>query len=204
MSETTLGIVLVVVGYLAGSIPWGVVLGKLLLGVDVRTVGSGNIGATNVARAGGKRLGVIVLVLDAAKAIVPILVARALLGGTPRGEVWIVSVALAAFIGHLFPVWLGFKGGKGVATGLGIFLVLSPWAAVAGIVTYAAAYGATRISSVGSLAGTAVCMLGTFVANGWTSPVSWAGVALAALIVLRHHENIRRLLAGEEQRKMRV
>jgi acyl phosphate:glycerol-3-phosphate acyltransferase len=204
VSETTLGIVLVVLGYLAGSIPWGVVLGRLLLGVDVRTVGSGNIGATNVARAGGKKLGVAVLVLDALKAIVPILVARALLGGSPRGDLWIVTVALAAFVGHLFPVWLGFKGGKGVATGLGIFLVLSPWAALAGVVTYAAAYGATRISSVGSLAGTAVCMLGTFVANGWTSPVSWAGFALAALIVLRHHENIRRLLTGEEKRKMKV
>jgi acyl phosphate:glycerol-3-phosphate acyltransferase len=204
VSDTPLGSALVVAGYLAGSIPWGVVLGRLVLGVDPRTVGSGNIGATNVARAGGKKIGVAVLVLDALKAMVPIVVARALLAGSPRVELWTVAVALAAFIGHLFPVWLGFRGGKGVATGLGIFLVLSPWAAVAGIVTYAAAYGVTRISSVGSLAGTAVCMLGTFVAYGWTSPISWAGVALAALIVLRHHENIRRLASGEEKRRMRV
>ena len=200
MSGTVLGVTLVVAGYLAGSIPFGVVLARLVAGVDVRTVGSGNIGATNVARAGGKKLGVAVLLLDAAKAMVPILAARALLAGDPRAELWTVAVALAAFCGHLFPVWLGFKGGKGVATGLGIFLVLSPWAALAGVVSYGAAYGTTKISSVGSLVGTAVCTLGTFVDHGWTSPVSWAGLALAALIGLRHRENIRRLVRGEEKR----
>jgi glycerol-3-phosphate acyltransferase PlsY len=204
VSDKLLGSALVVAGYLAGSIPWGVVLGRLVVGVDPRTVGSGNIGATNVARAGGKKLGVAVLVLDALKAMVPIVVTRMLLAGSPDVELWTVAVALSAFLGHLYPVWLGFRGGKGVATGLGIFLVLSPWAAVAGIVTYAVAYGATRISSVGSLAGTAVCTLGTFVAYGWTSPISWAGVALALLIVVRHHENIRRLFTGEEKRRMRV
>ncbi len=203
MSDNVLGLVLVVAGYLAGSIPFGVLLGRFVLGVDVRRVGSGNIGATNVARAGGKKVGIAVLVLDAVKAIVPILAARALLGGRPGAELWTVLVALAAFLGHLFPVWLGFKGGKGVATGLGIFLVLAPWAAIAGVVTYLAAYGATRISSVGSLAGTAVCALGTFVLHGWTSPVSWAGLALAALILVRHRENIFRLVRGEEKR-MRV
>jgi glycerol-3-phosphate acyltransferase PlsY len=203
VTDSVLGLVLVVAGYLCGSIPFGVVLGRLVLGVDVRTVGSGNIGATNVARAGGKKMGIVVLLLDALKAIVPILVARSVLAGRPGAEVWTVLVALAAFVGHVFPVWLGFKGGKGVATGLGIFLVLAPWAAVAGVVTYLVAYGATRISSVGSLAGTAVCALGTFVVHGWTSPVSWAGLALAALILLRHRENIRRLVRGEEKR-MRV
>jgi glycerol-3-phosphate acyltransferase PlsY len=203
VSDTILGLGLVVAGYLSGSIPFGVLLGRFVLGVDVRHVGSGNIGATNVARAGGKKVGIAVLLLDALKAIVPILVARSLLGGRPAAELWTVLVALAAFVGHLFPVWLGFKGGKGVATGLGIFLVLAPWAAIAGVVTYLAAYGATRISSVGSLAGTAVCALGTFVVHGWTSPVSWAGLALAVLILVRHRENISRLVRGEEKR-MRV
>jgi glycerol-3-phosphate acyltransferase PlsY len=203
MSETALGVVLVAAGYLLGSIPFGVVLTRLTTGVDVRTVGSGNIGATNVARAGGKKLGIAVLLLDAAKAIVPIVATRALFRGSPDQALWTVAVALSAFVGHLFPVWLGFKGGKGVATGLGIFLVLSPWAALAGVVTYAAAYGTTRISSVGSLAGTAVCCLGTFVAYGWTSPIPWAGLVLALLIVVRHQENIRRLLRGDEKR-MRV
>jgi glycerol-3-phosphate acyltransferase PlsY len=200
MSADALGAVLVVAGYLAGSIPFGVVLGRTVLGVDVRKVGSGNIGATNVARAGGKGLGVLVLALDAAKAIVPILVARRLLDGAPRAEAWTVAVAIAAFVGHLFPVWLKFHGGKGVATGLGIFAVLAPWAAVAGVAAYAIAYAVTRISSVGSLAGTLVCMAGAFVTHGGSSPVSWAGLVLAALIVLRHRDNIRRLARGEEKR----
>jgi glycerol-3-phosphate acyltransferase PlsY len=213
MSRTALGVLLVAAGYLSGSIPFGFVLTKLLLGVDVRTVGSGNIGGTNVARAGGKKLGVAVVVLDAAKAIVPILLARAVLGGLfasvdgayPRGaETWVVAVAVAAFIGHLFPVWLRFRGGKGVATGFGIFLALAPWGALAGAAAYGIAYGATRISSVGSLAGTAVCAATTFVLSGAARPVSWAGLVLAVLIVLRHRDNIRRLLSGEEKRKMKV
>jgi len=199
VSTPALGLLLVAAGYLAGSIPFGVLLARRFAGVDVRTVGSGNIGATNVARAGGKKLGIAVLLLDAAKAVLPILVARALLEGRDHAELWVVLVAVAAFCGHLFPVWLGFKGGKGVATGLGVFLVLSPWAALAGVVTYAVAYGAARVSSVGSLAGTAVCTIGTFVAFGWTSPESWAGFAIAALIVIRHRANIRRLFAGAEK-----
>jgi acyl phosphate:glycerol-3-phosphate acyltransferase len=204
VSAVATGLLLAAGGYLAGSIPFGYVLARLFLGVDVRTVGSGNIGGTNVARAGGKKLGAAVIALDAAKAIVPILLARALLGDTPQGELWVVVVAVAAFVGHLFPVWLGFKGGKGVATGLGIFVVLSPWAALAGLGAWVLAYLATRISSVGSLAGSAVCAAGTFVAFGAASPVSWAGLVLALLIWLRHRENIRRILSGEEKRKMRV
>jgi glycerol-3-phosphate acyltransferase PlsY len=206
VSTTALGALLVVIGYLSGSVPYGLVLARIFLGVDVRTVGSGNIGGTNVARAGGKKLGVVVIVLDALKAIVPILVARRLAGGAsnPHTDLLVVAVAVAAFVGHLFPVWLGFKGGKGVATALGIFAVLAPWAAVAGIVVYAIAYGATHISSVGSLCGTVACAAGTFLLNGPSSPASWAGLALAALIFLRHRENIRRIVSGEEKRKMRV
>jgi acyl phosphate:glycerol-3-phosphate acyltransferase len=109
MSEATLGAVLVVAGYLSGSIPFGYLLTKLLVGVDVRTVGSGNIGGTNVARAGGRKLGVLVILLDAAKAVVPILVARAALPAAPASEWWVVAVAVAAFVGHLFPVWLRFR-----------------------------------------------------------------------------------------------
>jgi glycerol-3-phosphate acyltransferase PlsY len=204
VSPVLVGVLLALGGYLAGSIPFGYVLARLVLGVDVRTVGSGNIGGTNVARAGGKGLGATVIALDAAKAIVPMLVARRLLGDAPHGELWVVVVAVAAFVGHLFPVWLGFKGGKGVATALGIFAVLAPWAALAGVVAWVLVYAATRISSLGSLAGTAACAAGTFVVHGARSPVSWAGLALAALIVLRHRQNIRRLLSGEEKRKMRV
>lgn len=204
MSAVGIGLLLAAGGYLAGSIPFGYLLARLFLGVDVRTVGSGNIGGTNVARAGGKKLGAAVILLDAAKAIVPILLARALLGDARHGDLWVVVVAVAAFVGHLFPVWLGFKGGKGVATGLGIFVVLAPWAALAGLGAWVLAYLTTRISSVGSLAGSAVCAAGTFVAYGARSPVSWAGLVLALLIWLRHRANIRRILSGEEKRKMRV
>ncbi len=204
MSDAVLAVLLVFAGYLAGSIPFGFLVGKLVLGVDVRKVGSGNIGGTNVARAGGRWLGVATIALDALKAIVPIVVARRWLGDAPRAELLVVAVAIAAFVGHLFPVWLGFRGGKGVATALGIFAVLSPWAALAGIVVYLVAYGATRISSVGSLAGTTACAATAFVLNGPARPVSWAGVVLALLIFLRHRENIRRIVSGEEKRKMRV
>ncbi len=203
MNDLALGTLLVACGYLAGSIPFGFLAGRLLLDVDVRSVGSGNIGATNVARAGGKKLGVAVLLLDAAKAILPILVAQRAIGG-PGAETWVVGVAVAAFVGHLFPVWLRFRGGKGVATALGVFAVLAPWGALAGVAAYGVAYAATRISSVGSLCGTAVCAAFAFALNGPASPVSWAGVVLALLIVLRHRENIRRLVTGEERRKMRV
>lgn len=195
-----LGLALVVGGFLAGSIPFGLVLARRLLGVDVRTVGSGNIGATNVARAGGKKLGIAVLLLDAGKAVVPMLVARALLGDAPHAEAWTVATGVAAFLGHVFTPWLRFQGGKGVATGLGVFAVLSPWSAVAGFVAFVLAYAATRVSSVGSLAGTYVCTAGTFIAYGARSPVSWAGVLLALVITLRHRENLQRLAAGEEKK----
>lgn len=204
MGDLGLAALLAAGGYLAGSIPFGYLYGRFVLGVDVRQIGSGNIGGTNVARVGGKGHGVVVVVLDALKAVVPILVARRLLAGAPRAELWVVVVAVAAFVGHLFPVWLGFRGGKGVATALGIFAVLAPWAALAGVAAYGLAYAAARVSSVGSLTGTIVCAAGTFALHGPSSPVSWAGVVLALLIFLRHRENIRRILSGEEKRKMRV
>jgi glycerol-3-phosphate acyltransferase PlsY len=197
MTDAVLGPILVVAGYLSGSIPFGLVLSKLLLDVDVRTVGSGNIGATNAARAGGRWLGVAVLLLDTLKAVVPLALAQRWLGSGPRGELWVMAVAVAAFSGHLFPVWIGFKGGKGVATGLGIFLVLAPWAALAGLSTWVGVYLATRTSSVGSLAGSLVCVLAGFYLLGPT-PIAWGCAVVGALIWWRHRENIGRLLRGEE------
>jgi len=129
-----------------------------------------------------------------------VLIAQRLLAGVDRPDPWVAGVALAAFAGHLFPVWLRFRGGKGVATGLGIFLVLSPWAALIGLAAYAAVYAITRLSSLGSLAGTAVCCLGTLARHGPRSPVSWTALMVALLVVWRHRQNIRRLLRGEETR----
>jgi len=202
MTDTLLGIAFTVLGYLSGSVPYGLVLPLLLVGVDVRTVGSGNIGATNAARAGGKALGVAVFVLDVAKAVVPLLVARAVLG--EAGHFWVMATAVAAFAGHLFPVWLGFKGGKGVATAFGIFVVFSPWAALAGLGAYLLLYAVTRVSSIGSLSGTLACVVGVIVQQGIGSPVAWAAICIGAMIWFRHRENIRRILSGEEKRKMKV
>ena len=202
MTDTLLGVAFTVLGYLSGSVPYGLVLPLLLVGVDVRTIGSGNIGATNAARAGGKALGVAVFVLDVAKAVVPLLVARAVLG--EAGNFWVMATAVAAFAGHLFPAWLGFKGGKGVATGFGIFVVFSPWAALAGLGAYLLLYAVTRVSSIGSLGGTLACVVGVIVQQGIGSPVAWAAICIGAMIWFRHRENIRRILSGEEKRKMKV
>jgi len=203
LSATAEGLALVAAGFLSGSIPFGYLLGRLFLGVDVRKVGSGNIGATNVARAGGMKMGMVVLLLDVAKAVAPMLAARALLAGDPRADLWVPLVGVAAFLGHLFSPWLGFHGGKGVATGLGVFLVLSPWAALAALAGYAVAYGATRMSSLGSLVGTAACAAVTFVRAGPSHPAAWAAAVIAALIFVRHRSNIQRMIRGEE-RKMKV
>lgn len=203
MNDVALGLTLVVLGYLSGSVPWGYVLPKVLKGVDVRTVGSGNVGATNAARAAGRGVGVAVFVLDVAKAMVPVVVAQRLFEGAPHGDAWIMGTAIAAFAGHLFPVWLRFQGGKGVATGLGVFAVLATGPALAGFGAWIVLYLATRISSVGSLAGTLTCAVGTAWLKGPQSPISWAALAVGAMIWWRHRENIGRLLRGEEKPKPR-
>lgn len=199
-----LGALLVAAGYLLGSIPFGVVVGRALGGVDPRTVGSGNIGASNVARSAGKKAGVLTLLLDAAKAALPMLVARALfarLGASaPVAEGISVAVGLAAFAGHLWPVWLRFQGGKGVATATGVFLVLAPMAVLLALGAFAVGYGATRIAAVGSLAGAAVVVIACFMIHGGASLVPWAGLLVGLLIVWRHRGNIQRMLAGNENK----
>ena len=176
--------------YLAGSIPFGLLIAKLATGKDVRTVGSGNIGATNVARAAGRSAAIATLVLDAAKGLLPVLLA-------PAEPEWLKpACALAAVLGHCFPVWLRFRGGKGVATGLGVSLALSPWAALAGAAAWLLLYKLFRISSLGSLAGV---LLAIGIA-AFTSPrAAVAGLlAVAGVIVARHTGNIQRLLSRQE------
>jgi glycerol-3-phosphate acyltransferase PlsY len=192
-----LSILLPVLAYLLGSIPFGVVIARAK-GVDLRTVGSGNIGATNAARALGKTLGAVVLLLDALKGFVPVLLARLLLARAPAGECLVATTALLAFVGHLFPVFLGFRGGKGVATALGVFLALSPLAALGALVVYALVYAVTRTSSLGSLtAAVAFVPLVYFLAGRSRVQLALAGLLVVG-IVASHHENIRRLWHREE------
>jgi glycerol-3-phosphate acyltransferase PlsY len=203
LSTPALGALLVAIAYLSGSVPYGLILSRLFLGVDIRTVGSGNIGGTNVARA-NKKLGAATIVLDILKAIVPLLVARRLLAGRENGDLWVMGVAVAAFVGHCYTVFLRFKGGKGVASAFGIYLVLAPKLALAGVACWAGSALLLRMSSLGSLLGTLVCVFGMIFTRGLHDPLTWSVIAVGAIIFWKHRENIRRILSGEEQRKMRV
>jgi glycerol-3-phosphate acyltransferase PlsY len=179
--------------YLLGSIPFGVLIARALGLGDLRAIGSGNIGATNVLRTGNKGAAAATLLLDAAKGAVAVLAARAL-----AGEQAAMLAGLAAFLGHLFPVWLRFRGGKGVATFLGVTLAIAWPAGLAACLTWLATALVFRYSSLAALvaAATTPAWLGLF---GRRDAV-WLGLALAALVFLRHHANIRRLAAGTEPR----
>ena len=186
---------LVALAYLAGSIPFGLLIARAVTGKDVRAIGSGNIGATNVARDAGRGAAVATLLLDALKGLLPVLLAAHLTG--PEGGLVPTACAIAAVLGHCFPVWLRLRGGKGVATGLGVALGLAPIAAAAGGVTWLVLYAALKISSIASLAGVAVALA---VAAVWgpSAAVLALGV-IAVIILLRHQENLRRLLRREEK-----
>ncbi len=180
------------VSYLCGSIPFGLLIARVASGKDVRAVGSGNIGATNVARAAGRPAAITTLVLDALKGLVPVLLAARTPGAPPMLA---SGCAFAAVLGHCHPVWLRFRGGKGVATGLGVSLALAPWAAAAGAATWLLLYRLWHVSSVGSLAGVAVALA---VASLTASRFAVYGLlAVSLLIVVRHRGNIRRLLARQ-------
>jgi acyl phosphate:glycerol-3-phosphate acyltransferase len=185
---------LIVAGYLLGSVPTGYILGKLA-GVDVRTVGSGNVGATNVARVVGKRLGLLTLFADVAKGLIPVIVAREL-------EVSLVTVAavgFTAFLGHLYPIFLKFRGGKGVATALGVFLGVAPLATLVFILVFAVIVASTRIVSLGSIA-TALASPSVLWVLGYSTIFIGMAVMIAAMITMRHRGNIQRLRAGTEPR----
>jgi glycerol-3-phosphate acyltransferase PlsY len=180
--------------YLIAAIPFGLIIARLR-GVDLREVGSGNIGATNAVRALGRRLGLLVFALDVAKAALPVALALARYGEHPHGEAIVAAIACAAILGHVFPIYLNFRGGKGVACAFGVFLILAPKAAVVALVVYLQTLALTRISAVGSLTAATV-LLGI----AWLDPSvprSWAllGSALIGLIWWRHRENLPRVLA---------
>jgi glycerol-3-phosphate acyltransferase PlsY len=187
---------LLLLGYLAGSVPFGVLLTRWLRGVDVRQRGSGNIGATNVTRVAGKKLGAVVLLLDALKGSLAVALALWLL---PEAPLVHAEVGLAAFLGHVYPLWLKLRGGKGVATALGVLVVLVPMAALAGALVYAGLVAAWRVSSIGSLAGGVTAVL-TASLTAPASEYAWLSALLFALILWTHRSNIQRLLRRTERR----
>lgn len=193
--------------YVVGSIPFGWLLAKGLRGVDLRTLGSGNIGATNASRVLGKFWGTVVLLLDAAKGAVPILVLPRLFTADATIAPHLPVVAgVGAILGHMFPVWLKFRGGKGVATALGVIACLAPWGTLAAFATFAICFAATRIVSLGSIL--AAMVFAVFQAiwlggGAWQGP-TWSLAAFSllipALVIYRHRANIARLLVGKEPR----
>lgn len=186
-------VVLIVVAYLLGSLSTAVIVGRLLHTADPRTQGSGNPGATNMLRVGGKKAGVLTLVGDMLKGLVAVLIARAF----TEDPAVLAGVMLAAFLGHLYPVFFGFRGGKGVATALGVLLGLSGWLGLAAILTWLAVAGISRISSLSALVTAAAAPVYTFYWLG--SPALTGAVALMAVLLFwRHRSNIRNLLDGTE------
>ncbi len=193
---------LVAASYLLGSLSFSLAVVWLLQRTDVRKMGSGNAGATNVLRTAGRWPALLVLLLDIAKGIVPVRVARAL--GAPAEVV--AAAALAVVVGHVFPLFFGFRGGKGVATGFGALVALLPLAAGTAMAIFALTVVATRYVSLGSVvAAAALPLLAALYARlGWSPGLSGSALALTCactgLVVLRHSQNLKRLLAGSEHR----
>jgi len=186
-------------GYLLGSIPFGLLIGKLFGAKDVRQHGSGNIGATNVSRGAGPLAGILTLVLDAEKGAAAVWIASRV---SEQNATVMMLAGLAALCGHCFSIWLGFKGGKGVATGLGVFAALSPLAALCGVVVFVLVLVFWRYVSLGSLAGAASMPLLIYLlwAPGHAPPlaITFGTLAAAALIFYKHRANLQRLAAGQE------
>lgn len=181
--------------YLLGSIPFSFLVGRAFGVADVRRVGSGNVGATNVFRSAGKTAGLLALLLDAAKGAAASLLALWLVPDQPAVA---ALAAVTAVLGHMYPVWLRFQGGKGVAAGLGAFAALVPKAAMAATGIFLLTLIATRYVSISSIVGTATLAALAFV---FGSPaVAWAATLTAVLVVLRHRSNLKRLKAGSERR----
>ncbi|HEX4605955.1 MAG TPA: glycerol-3-phosphate 1-O-acyltransferase PlsY [Candidatus Angelobacter sp.] len=208
----TLYVIVAVIAYLLGSIPFGYLLVRIFRGEDVRQIGSGNIGATNVARTGAKGLGIATLALDALKGVLAVWLAAELAKSkynvcgnfitfscAPALRLMAVA-ALFAVLGHAFPVWLRFKGGKGVATALGVFCVLFPKAILLALAIFIVVVVVTRFVSLGSILGAIAFPAAAY----FLQPSDWLSLLLASLVslivILKHHENIGRLLAGTESR----
>ena len=194
--NNTLFILIMIAIYLIAAIPTGVLLARLMGGEDVRQKGSGNIGATNVYRVAGKLAGVLTLVGDTLKGFLPLLAFKTWLEPTPT-QLGIASAV--AILGHCYPIYLKFKGGKGVATALGIFLVLSPKAVLCALIVFILTVAITRYISLGSVLAALSAPLLILLLNH-PQPIFLATLFIATLVIWRHNSNIRRLLDGTENR----
>ena len=201
------------IAYLLGSIPFGYLLVRIFLKQDIRASGSGNIGATNVARSGSRGLGIATLLLDLGKGYLAVVaafyiayrsgaMAGPFIDGVHMHALDIgMAAAIAAVLGHVFPVWLGFRGGKGVATAFGVFLALAPAVALASLVVFVVVFALTRFVSLGSILAAATIPLAALRLAPHMSHFLLFGFCFIPLVViLKHHQNIRRLLAGTESR----
>ena len=185
---------MVLFAYLLGSVPTGYILG-LRAGIDIRKAGSGNVGATNVARVVGKWQGILTLIADALKGFLPVFLASHI----DLGSRTIALAGAAAFLGHLYPVFLRFSGGKGVATALGVLAGLAPWATLVLLVVFAGTVLTSRIVSLGSMIAAAAAPIALWL---FSYPFEFVGVSafLTLMIILRHRGNMKRLFAGTEPR----
>ena len=184
----------ILLGYAIGSVPFAFLLARRA-GIDVRVAGSGNVGAANVTRTSGLPLGVTVMALDIVKGAATVLAAYAAVGNVPS----MAAAGAAAVVGHIYPVWLRFHGGKGVAVAAGAFAILAPVATVAATLVFVTAVGFTRVISLGSVAATVTLPSAAWLVGAPTS-VLVAASGIAALILFRHRSNVRRIARGTERR----
>jgi glycerol-3-phosphate acyltransferase PlsY len=197
------------VAFVVGGIPFGYLVGRAILKDDIRKHGSGNIGATNVARVIGWKWGSFVLVLDAIKGLLPTLGARLLMASRfseDAAQTATILAGIAAILGHMYPIWLKLRGGKGVATALGVVLVISPVASLVALILFSIVVGTTKIVAAASIAAaigfavTQLILLGSKVFDFAKLPLTLFSIIVPALIVWKHRSNIGRILRGEENR----
>ena len=208
MNESLSIFIVIVVAYAVGSTPFGLVVARLVAGIDIRSQGSGNIGATNVGRTLGAKWGIAVLVLDALKGLLPALLLPMFLQSSETNNAELLGVVsgISTIVGHMFPFWLGFRGGKGVATSLGVVLILAPWGSLAGLCGFALCVFMTRIIALASMIGAlafGVCQMIILAPTPFASDhltLALFSLAIPALIIIRHRSNIGRLLRGEEKK----
>ena len=192
-------VITIIVGYFLGSIPVGYLIVNARTGGDIRKTGSGGTGATNVSRRAGKGAGILTLALDALKGSAAVIIAAVVVRDTNHAAWWIGIAGIAAMVGHIFPVWLGFRGGKGVATGVGVFLVLTPVAVLISGLLFVIIVVFTRYVSLGSMLGAVAVPAFAWLLN-YGTPLVFTTLFGAALIIYAHRQNIQRLITGTENK----